>query len=124
MTAQDEWGYCPTKENPADLLTRGLTAEQFLQNALWFNGPEWLTEEEKWPTWKSTLTDSTVLSSFVEHENNDDPTTKDERNCQNDIIMDITLSNSLFKTIRVTAFILRFVANYKIPNLHVPFILK
>ncbi|CAC5404401.1 unnamed protein product [Mytilus coruscus] len=30
LTVQDEWRYCPTKENPADLLTRGLTAEQFL----------------------------------------------------------------------------------------------
>ncbi|CAC5425514.1 unnamed protein product [Mytilus coruscus] len=29
VTTQDEWRYCPNKENPADLLTRGLTAEKF-----------------------------------------------------------------------------------------------
>ncbi|CAC5354897.1 unnamed protein product [Mytilus coruscus] len=45
LTAQDEWRYCQTKENPADLLTRGLTAERFLQNALWFNG-HLLTDEK------------------------------------------------------------------------------
>ena len=61
LTAQDDWRYCPTKDNPADLLTRGLTAEHFIQNALWFNGPEWLTDENRWPKWKSKLTDSTVL---------------------------------------------------------------
>ncbi|CAC5423650.1 unnamed protein product [Mytilus coruscus] len=46
LTAQDEWRYCPIKENLADLLTRGLTAERFLQNALWFNGHELLTDEK------------------------------------------------------------------------------
>ncbi|CAC5404785.1 unnamed protein product [Mytilus coruscus] len=48
------------------------------------------------------------------------PNNKEESNSQNeagiDIIMDITRYSSLFKTIRVTAFILRFVANCKIPK--------
>lgn len=66
------------------------------------------------------LTDSTVLFSFVENEKNNDPTRKEERNGHNEprinIIMDITRYSSFFKTIRVTAFILRCVANCKIPK--------
>lgn len=33
------WYYVPTKLNPADVGTRGVTAEQFLSNNLWIQGP-------------------------------------------------------------------------------------
>lgn len=36
------WHYCPTQENPADILTRGLTNQQMLSSSLWKNGPAWL----------------------------------------------------------------------------------
>lgn len=67
----------------------------------------------KGPAWMLTLTDSTLWSSFVEHENNYDPTTKEVSNRVNeegiDIIMDYTRLNTLFKIIGVIVFILRFV---------------
>ena len=44
-----EWRYCPTPENPADLLTRGIDAEALLSSMLWKNGPTWLTTADKWP---------------------------------------------------------------------------
>ena len=40
-TSYDQWKYCPTKDNPADLLTRGIPAKQFIQNPVWFQGPHW-----------------------------------------------------------------------------------
>ena len=44
--------YCPTKDNPADLLTRGLTAEQFHATInLWMHGPAWLHDQQQWPKW-------------------------------------------------------------------------
>ena len=33
------WSCCPTAENPADLLTRGIPAEIFLSSSLWIAGP-------------------------------------------------------------------------------------
>lgn len=44
------WRYCPTGDNPADLLTRGTNCEVFV-NPLWLQGPSWLTEESNWSKW-------------------------------------------------------------------------
>ena len=45
------WRHCPTADNPADLLTRGLSFEQFNTSSLWWHGPKWLTHQERWPVW-------------------------------------------------------------------------
>ena len=36
------WSFCPGLENPADILTSGLSAEALLKSSLWWNGPAWL----------------------------------------------------------------------------------
>ena len=33
------WHYCPSSDNPADLLTRGLTFKQFQASRMWLNRP-------------------------------------------------------------------------------------
>jgi len=45
------WLYCPTNDNPADLLTRGVRAVQLTSLCLWKQGPPWLTDEARWPAW-------------------------------------------------------------------------
>ena len=44
------WHYCPTNDNPADLLTRGIPAPHFLSSSLWQRGPSWLTVVSQWPS--------------------------------------------------------------------------
>ncbi|XP_053388630.1 uncharacterized protein LOC128551741 [Mercenaria mercenaria] len=39
------WRYCRTKNNPADLLTRGITARDLSMSTLWESGPTWLTDK-------------------------------------------------------------------------------
>ena len=39
-----EWRYVPAYNNPADVASRGGRTTD-----LWWNGPEWLTNKEKWP---------------------------------------------------------------------------
>lgn len=34
--------YTPSKDNPADILSRGSTSKDLAQNSLWWNGPKWL----------------------------------------------------------------------------------
>ena len=34
LTTQNTWKYCPTELNPADLLTRGITSNQYENNLL------------------------------------------------------------------------------------------
>ena len=37
-----DWKYVPTKENPADLPTRGLKPAEIVNNKLWFHGPDFI----------------------------------------------------------------------------------
>jgi len=46
------WRYCPTKDNPADLLTQGITFEQFKSAVSWTHGPTWLLDQQHWPVWQ------------------------------------------------------------------------
>ena len=50
LTNKEEWAYCPTGENPADLGSRGALAFQFKENEIWWLGPQWLIKKrEDWP---------------------------------------------------------------------------
>ncbi|XP_053390639.1 uncharacterized protein LOC128553495 [Mercenaria mercenaria] len=64
LTGNQNWRYCPTQENPADLLTRGISAKQYQESNLWFNGPSWITQKSQWPTWNIRV--STVLSTSAD----------------------------------------------------------
>ncbi len=56
------WHYCPTKSNPADLLTRGLSLRQFQQlSNLWNHGPTWLPSPKDWPTWEPSKLNADLL---------------------------------------------------------------
>jgi hypothetical protein len=58
------WKYCPTECNPADLLTRGISAQQLSENKLWNDGPEWLNLTSMWPRWER----SPVSSNYEQNE--------------------------------------------------------
>ena len=49
-TSPSQWRHVPTKANPADHLTRGLSPGQLGTNSLWWTGPEFLLlTETEWP---------------------------------------------------------------------------
>ncbi|XP_070549573.1 uncharacterized protein [Ptychodera flava] len=49
-TNPEQWRYIPTKENPADLVTRGVTAVDLADEDLWWKGPEFLGKPTSdWP---------------------------------------------------------------------------
>ena len=50
LAPSELWKYVPTKQNPADIASRGTTATQLVVNKLWCNGPEFLVKSsEHWP---------------------------------------------------------------------------
>ena len=49
-----QWSYTQTSENPADLLTGGVSNQLLLTSQLWSHGPRWLTAESRWPKWLPT----------------------------------------------------------------------
>jgi hypothetical protein len=45
-----QWQHVSTEQNPADLISRGINAEDLKDNSLWWNGPDWLLkDEDNWP---------------------------------------------------------------------------
>ena len=43
LVSSDNWFHCPGKDNPADLISRGVMAEQLVSSEEWLNGPAWLS---------------------------------------------------------------------------------
>ncbi|XP_022187700.2 uncharacterized protein LOC111046453 [Nilaparvata lugens] len=39
LTSPENWFHVPTESNPADLASRGLAAQDIVENSLWWNGP-------------------------------------------------------------------------------------
>ena len=100
------WKYCPSEENLADLGSRGASIDKMEKDG-WFNGPEWLVNPDKWPKQPKLERTKTVLDEqkpMTEVAFNTQEKGPDE--------WDLLLSRSSYwKTIRVTAWALRFVSN-------------
>ena len=47
------WSYCLTQDNPADLMTCGVSFELLSSpDNLWWKGPAWLNTPDTWPKWE------------------------------------------------------------------------
>lgn len=53
VTEAGQWNYVNTKENPADLISRGVSAGLIKTAKLWWQGPSWLSKEES--AWSSCV---------------------------------------------------------------------
>ncbi|GFU93037.1 uncharacterized protein TNCV_1424311 [Trichonephila clavipes] len=63
-----QWGHCPGKDNPADLLSRGTSAVKLAQNELWWHGPPWLKlTPDHWPNRHRDILGSELCSEELEH---------------------------------------------------------
>ncbi|XP_036329773.1 uncharacterized protein LOC118741907 [Rhagoletis pomonella] len=48
---KENWCHVDSTSNPSDLASRGLPAQELVNNSLWWEGPSWLQEDHsKWPT--------------------------------------------------------------------------
>ena len=119
-TKTTSWRYCPTAENPADLLTRGMQASDLSASTLWRRGPPWLNTPANWPTWnaKSAILQVTAeaqletISSSTTQFTTITPAPASEFK-ENGIghIINLTTFSTLQRLVRVTAWVLRFI-NY------------
>ena len=49
-TNVDDWNHFNSKENPADLVSRGVDTDVLRTSRLWWNGPNWLQHDDTyWP---------------------------------------------------------------------------
>jgi hypothetical protein len=44
-TTSSQWKHCPGEDNPADHLSRGVSAEVFKELKDWWHGPSWLSQD-------------------------------------------------------------------------------
>lgn len=100
-----QWHHVATHDNPADISSRGATAEELISSNLYWHGPPWLCEsQDKWPVsdW------STIEAEFIEHQVN--------------AIIDVEeipithRFSSFIKLQHIVCWILRFIHNCKTPK--------
>ncbi|XP_039312854.1 uncharacterized protein LOC120359446 [Solenopsis invicta] len=49
-SSPSEWRHVGSKDNPADLISRGTTPEQIIKSNVWWKGPSWLRQDlDAWP---------------------------------------------------------------------------
>ena len=117
LTEDASWNYCPTGDNPADLLTRGMPAGELSTSTLWSRGPPWLHTKESWPSWnsKSVLFQSTATEQLEAISSESTTNPKNVPASKHGIVqvVNLTTYSNLHKLVRVTAWILRFVHNMK-----------
>ena len=102
------WRYCPSKENPADLLTRGLTCGDMSSSTLWWNGPRWLLHPyESQPI--QPRSEDTVHEACEEERRITHGCTA----VSVEPLMDMLRYGTWMKLIRVTAYVLRAVKLFK-----------
>ena len=111
LTRKEDWGHVPGVENPADLGSRGVSASHLKDSRLWWEGPNWLQEdEEKWPKF-FPLEDSPDVGSERRKMNVMIAVQKEKHGVSN--IVQIERYGSLVKVLRVTAYVMRFIKNLK-----------
>ena len=64
----NQWRHIESRLNPADEVSRGLSAKELVKSDRWLSGPKFLTEEEQWPKQEEVQTVS-----------DDDPEVKREK---------------------------------------------
>ncbi|GFY76348.1 DUF5641 domain-containing protein [Trichonephila inaurata madagascariensis] len=111
LTNPQNWRFVKGEQNPADIVSRGCSAEELLKNRRLWHGPHWLTlSEENWPKnerlfQKTTNEERRVKNIAINYSSefqNEEP------------ILDINNFSSVSKVFRIMAWIRRFINNMKL----------
>ncbi|XP_064475588.1 uncharacterized protein LOC135389475 [Ornithodoros turicata] len=109
-TDPHSWSHCPGCQNPADMLTLGLTLEALVHGRDWWKGPEWLSEYEG--AWPNSLTRTTAFPQTLLYE-----LRRSEVSClqvshnTKESLMDPSSFSEYSRLLHVTAWTLRFIEN-------------
>ena len=106
LTSPDRWFHCSGVENPADLLTRGVTTEELIFSKVWLQGPKFLVERRSDEV--DLFEPSAVLCSVMAEETAS-PVLIAATPGEN--VFQVERWGKLTKAIRVVAWVLRFIFN-------------
>ena len=117
QSVSTSWWYCPSTDNPADLLTRGLTCNQSHSSVQWKHGPVWLISPSQWPTWQQSETLHINTEAACELEIVQENVATEHSTTLIHQLIDINTFSNLNKLLAVTAYVLRFIYNIRQPTL-------
>ena len=109
-----KWQYCPTSDNPADLLIQGLTMLQFIDSAQWRHGPRWSVEHDKWPTWNPA--GISHLHAIIAVTNDFHPATQAAPTVGLHQIIKLVDYSTLNRLLVITAYVIRARDNFHSPQ--------
>ncbi|GBL82661.1 hypothetical protein AVEN_176041-1 [Araneus ventricosus] len=115
-TKRDHWNYCRGKNIPADKLTRGLSIHVWVQDDVWWHGPDWLTSQN---LSFNDPADSEINETDIadEHTKNYVPVMTVTEHCRNDFIDNLlSITNDYTKLIRIISYVFRFAASCRFPE--------
>ena len=114
----EHWGFVPSSDNPADLLTRGLSIQQLQSSQLWLHGPSWLASEDEWPTWSPNNMVLLQTDDVTDTSTNCEPPTESTQPQQYGLhnVIDTTRYSQLTKLLTVTIYVYRFCNNLRHPS--------
>ena len=115
LSRPDHWQYCPTQDNPADLLTRGITSSQLKSSTLWKQESQWLPSKDSWPTWSFSPTIEMQALAVTTTSFTPSATQQPSGTIHINNIIDITSYSRLSRLLAVTAYVCRFITNCKKP---------
>ena len=109
VTSPLQWRHCAGDQNPADLLTRGLSATELTESQVWLEGPACMLSEREGRDEEQL---SSRLDCFDEQSSEPDSVLLNV-NCDTAPLFEVERWGTLMKAIRVVAWIKRFVGNLK-----------
>ncbi|XP_074651589.1 uncharacterized protein LOC141906245 [Tubulanus polymorphus] len=100
--------YCPTQDNPADLLTRGTTTDKLKTSDIWWRGPSWLVNGD-WPISRLNAAPDEICAEVLVQ-----PEILRAQKHGVGSVIDIEKHSSLTRLLRKTALVRRYVNNLRI----------
>ena len=109
LSKKEDWGHCPSEQNPADTGSRGSLAVELKGNEMWWHGPSWLIQpEDLWARQKSLMPN---IETCEEERKVAVMTIAVNEPCGIEKVVEINNYSTLRKLYRVTAWVTRFCHN-------------
>ena len=119
LTCPADWGHCPGSENPADLTTRGVSAETLVESDVWLSGPKWLRNGAGKPASVAVpeSPDEQPEDVLASQSASESASGAALLTCAQKVsVFDVKRWGTLSKAVRVVAWVRRFIHNARHPD--------